>query len=493
MRSPSPTRRKQELENQLARNVARFRYNPLGFVLFAFNWGEGALKGHKGPDTWQADILRTFGEELKRTEIKDGGSVRIAVTSGHGVGKSALVAWLVLFFITTRPDCQIVVTANTQTQLTSKTWRELAVWWKRSIVKHWFNWTATKFYRRGDADANTWFAAAIPWSEQNSEAFAGTHAKHVLYLFDEASAISDIIWEVSEGAMTTAGAAWICFGNPTRNTGRFRECWRKFRHRWITRQVDSRTAKMADQKQLAQWIEDYGEDSDFARVRIKGMFPRASSQQFIPEDLVLEAMERRAEAYDYAPKVLSVDVARYGDDRTVFLRRQGTKVWPLEKQIGWSVTQVATRTAQIHKEWSSDFIAVDGVGIGAGVVDLLALWGYPVVDVVGARSPVDVKTYLNLRAETWGSMKKWLETGDLPDDEELHRDLISPEYAFNQKMQIVLERKEDLKKRAGESPDCADALALSFASPDVVHELMPEPVDDFVLYQDEGQNAVTGY
>lgn len=482
-----------EYEDALAKNIARLRYDPLKFVMFAFNWGEGDLKGHKGPDKWQQDILETFGKELKRTEVKEGGSVRIAVTSGHGVGKSALVAWLVLFYISTRPDCQIVVTANTQTQLASKTWRELAVWHKRSIHKHWFEYTATKFYRAGVDDSRTWFASAIPWSENNSEAFAGTHAKHVLYLFDEASAIADIIWEVSEGAMTTPGAAWICFGNPTKNTGRFRECWRKFKHRWITRQVDSREAKMADQKQIGQWIEDYGEDSDFARVRIKGMFPRASSQQFIPEDLVVEAIERRAEAYEYAPKILAVDVARYGDDRTVYLRRQGTKCWPLEKQLGWSVTQVATRAAQIHKEWESDFIAVDGIGIGAGVVDLLQLWGYPVVDVVASRSPVDTKTYHNLRAEMWGSMKKWLESGDLPDDEALLRDLISPEYAFNQKMQIVLERKEDLKKRVGESPDCADALALTFASPDVVHMLREEPVDDFVFYADEGQNPVTGY
>ena len=127
-------------------------------------------------------------------------------------------------------------------------------WHKLARNKEWFVWTATKFYLRDDPE--TWFASAIPWSEERSEAFAGTHEDHVLVIFDEASAVADIIWEVIEGAMTTGECVWLAFGNPTRNTGRFRECWRKFRHRWITRRVDARTAKKANAAQIERRLTD---------------------------------------------------------------------------------------------------------------------------------------------------------------------------------------------------------------------------------------------
>ena len=130
--------------------------------------------------------------------------------------------------MSTRPHPQIVVTANTREQLLKKTFRELSVWHKLLINTGWFTWTATKFYHNDHPE--TWFAAAVPWSAERPESFAGTHAEHVMLLFDEASGIHDVIWEVAEGAMTTAGAAWLVFGNPTRNTGRFRECFGKFAH-----------------------------------------------------------------------------------------------------------------------------------------------------------------------------------------------------------------------------------------------------------------------
>ena len=220
------------------------------------------------PDEWQADVLRDIATNQ-----------RVAVASGHGIGKTAEIAWIIHWFISTRPDPQIVVTANTKNQLDSKTWRELAKWNKQALNADIFEHSATKFFLKDSPD--TWFASAIPWTEHNSEAFAGTHEEHVLVLFDEASNIAQPIWDVVEGAMTTTGAKWVAFGNPTRNTGAFRECFGKFRHRWVCRQIDSRTAKMVDSKQVQQWIDDYGEDSDFVRVRVRGEFPRAGSNQFI--------------------------------------------------------------------------------------------------------------------------------------------------------------------------------------------------------------------
>jgi hypothetical protein len=318
----------------IADDIAGFYDNPLGYVLYAFAWGEGELADESGPDAWQHDILTKLGEEIRRRDRADAvlEAIRVAVASGHGIGKTALIAWIILWFMSTRPNPQVVVTANTESQLTKKTWRELSKWHKRAINADWFTWSATsfKFVERPD----TWFASAIPWSEHNSEAFAGTHEKHVLVIYDEGSAIADIIWEVTEGAMTTPGAMWIVFGNPTKNTGRFRECFGRFRHRWITRQIDSRTAKMASKAQIDQWIDDYGEDSDFVRIRVKGEFPRAGSNQFIASDVAEAATKYKAEGFSEFPIVMGVDVARFGDDQTVIAIRQGRRLLPLIKYRG---------------------------------------------------------------------------------------------------------------------------------------------------------------
>jgi len=385
------------------------------------------------------------------------------VASGHGIGKTALVAWIIHWFISTRPNPQIIVTANTQTQLSTKTWRELAKWHSMSIHKDWFEWTATRFYMKGKPE--TWFASAIPWSMQNSEAFAGAHERYVLFIFDEASAIHDKIWEVSEGAMTTPGAMWMAFGNPTRNTGRFRECWTTFAKRWIKFNIDSRTAKMANKKQLQEWLDDYGEDSDFARVRVKGEFPRAGSMQFISSEAVDLATNREVVVPYGTPKIMGVDVARFGDDKSVISRRHGRKCEEMIKYQGLDTMTYAAKVAGHINEFKPDLVAVDGIGIGAGVVDRLRQLGFSIVEIHAGSKAMDETVYYNLRIEMWAKMRDWLATGSIPKDSELRQQLIGPEFGFDNKMRMQLEKKEDMKKRGLDSPDCGDALALTFAYP----------------------------
>ena len=193
-------------------------------------------------------------------------AILLATSSGHGIGKSSLVSWLILWALSTFPDTRGVVTANTATQLRSKTWAELTKWHNLFVLKHWFSVTATAIFSSDPAHEKTWRVDAIPWSKNNTEAFAGLHnqGKRILVVFDEASAIDDPVWEVTEGALTDTGTEiiWAVFGNPTRNTGRFADCFRKYKHRWKRFQVDSRSARMTNKAQIAQWIEDYGEDSD---------------------------------------------------------------------------------------------------------------------------------------------------------------------------------------------------------------------------------------
>ena len=453
-----------QYEQDLSNDIAEFYDDPYGFIMYAFAWSTGELENSRGPDRWQADQLVVVGQAF----VDDPETViREATASGHGIGKSALVAWIILWAMSTRPHLSGVITANTTTQLGTKTWRELALWHKRAINKHWFKWTATRFFHVEHPE--TWFCAAVPNTEHNSEAFAGLHAQHVLVLYDEASNIPDIIWEVTEGAMTTPRAMWFVYGNPTRNTGRFRECFYSQAHRWNTRQIDSRDCKMTNKKELAEWVRTYGDDSDFCRVRIKGEFPRAGTMQFIDSDTVDYCMLWAApyEAYYLMPIVIGVDVARYGDDKTVIVARQGRKILELKRFTELNTMQVASEVMFAIREFSPAATFVDGVGIGAGVVDRLRQLNFDIVEVNAGTKPYEEKTYYNKRAEMWDRMRIWLKAGaDIPNDTDVRKSLIGLEYGFTDAKTgelMRLERKQDMKRRGLNSPDEGDAIAMTFA------------------------------
>ncbi len=308
----------------------------------------------------------------------------------------------------------------------------------------------------------------IPWSERNTEAFAGLHnaGKRILVVFDEASAIPDNIWEVTEGALTDEDTEiiWLAFGNPTRNTGRLRECFGKLKHRWSHRKVDSRTVPGTNKTQIAQWVEDYGEDSDFIRVRVKGEFPRAGTRQFISGDIVDEAVKRTVEVPFGTPKILSVDVARFGDDQSVVAMRHGRKLETLIKFRGLDTMQLSSEISALITSSRPDAVFVDGVGVGGGVVDRLRQMGHMVIDVNAGRAPdtENKDTHVNKRVEMWDRMKKWLDGADIPDDQDLKDELIGIEYGYDNRMRLQLEKKSDMKKRGLSSPDCADAVSLGF-------------------------------
>ena len=455
---------------ELAEEIAKFTFNPYGYTMFCYPWGERGtlLADEDGPDAWQRDLLRDIGKDFRRAKTTrvEMGAIQYAVASGHGIGKTAFNAWLLRWFMATQPNANIVATSNTRTQLMTKLWREVNRWHKLAIDHHFFEWTATSYY--SVEHPATWRANAIPWSAENSEAFAGLHEENVMVLFDEGSAIDDSIWTVTQGALTTPGAIWYVGGNPTRNTGRFRDCFPggRFAHRWTTRNIDSRDCKMTNKKQLSEWLEDYGDDSDFARVRIKGEFPRAGSTQFISSEVVTRAQRNEVIRDDATIKVLGCDVARFGDDASVVIKRESNFLHKPEVYYGLDTMKVADKVARAIDDWQPDTTFIDGNGLGAGVVDRLMQLNYSVVDVqFGTRAEEELK-YRNKRAECWGRMRDWLD-GDvqIPKDEQFKQELIGPEYGLNDKGQIELERKKDIKSRLGFSPDIADAFSLTFAEP----------------------------
>ena len=821
-------------EQKLFDKIHGFKYDPLGFVRYAFPWGEkGTILENASIDHVETEILSTLGKSCQ-DNINTRNAIQMAVASGNGIGKSSIAAWVIIWFMSTRETPQIVVTANTKTQLETKTWRELSKWHKMAINKRWFTWTATKFYAV-DSPSN-WFAAAIPQNENNPEAFSGTHEKNVLTLVDEAchdnktevmtdngwklfsnledndklltqnpetgesfyvkpthlynshyngdmyeyknrganfcvtpthnmwyqiyrpkhsgskyygkgytewglgeikdlvmdsfyisktikkwignnlqyftipsfqserkkwgsidipmnewmeflgwyysegsitcysktipyqvritncdknillhlseivsgwglnislykhtkneyykqgydfairhrplaeylykygsnclnkrlteeirnatseqqkiflksfrlgdgyikgkreilytsneklagdlqeialksgytctvvkrkladeiinfkthtakstvdgcvvalslnhhrscirtknikkicyngmvycaevepyhllftkrngnpmwsgnSAVPDVIWEMNDGSMTTPGAMRLVCGNPTKNTGRFFECFNRFKSRWITKQIDSRDSTLTNKEELQNWIDDYGEDSDYVRVHVKGIFPRFSMNQLISEEMVNRAIKRdnKPEEYRYEPIILGVDVARMGDDQSVICVRQGNKVHELRKFRGLDGPQVANEVLIVEREYHrlarDIFIFLDVVGIGASAYDaLVRLSKSNVFPVNAGIKASDSKRFFNKRIEMWWDMKEWLDlVGQIPDDKELTIDLTAPTYGYaNKTEQFQLEGKKEMKGRGLASPDSGDSLAHTF-------------------------------
>lgn len=473
--------------------MARFYDDPLGWVMYSYPWdSDPALQVVKlqepwrsrfncewGPDKWTCELLDVVGAGVRERGFDGSKAVaaqRHAISSGHGIGKSAITAWLVGWIMSTRPHCKGVVTANTAEQLASKTWAEIGKWNKRSITGHWFEVTTGKGSMRMVSRQNpeSWRVDAQTCREENSESFAGLHAASStpFYIFDEASAVPDKIWEVAEGGMTDGEPMWFAFGNPTRNTGRFHSCFNSQRHRWNSHQIDSRTVQITNKQQIAEWVADYGEDSDFVKVRVRGVFPSASSLQFVPRALVDEAMRRELHVDQVAGRAcaVGVDVARFGDDQSVIRTRVGRDARSIapKRYRELDTMQLASRVAE-HVEylkltWGFRVtIFVDGGGVGGGVVDRLRQLGYNPIEVNFGGKPEDPRKYLNKRAEMWGRMKEWLSIGAIELDEALATDLTSVEYQYTTADQIQLESKEGMKKRGLASPDDGDALALTFA------------------------------
>ena len=469
----------QDNEQRSAVDMARFARDPLGFVVQAFPWGRAGtvLDGEAGPRAWQAEILGEIGRLLERNAGSGfGEAIRLAVASGHGIGKSALMAWIKLWALSTFEDALTVITANTEQQLRTKTWPQVVKRFNLMEGRERFSLLEAAIVSRQKGHEKTWRGDRVTRNEHNTEAFAGLRnlRRRIVLLFDEASSIADSVWEVAEGALTDEETEiiWVVFGNPTQSKGRFRECFGKFCNRWITRQIDSRSVPGLNKAQLEQWVHDYGEDSDFVRIRVRGEFPRVGAQQFIGPVLIDAARRNEAVSRFSDPLLIGVDVARHGDDRTVIFFRRGRDartIPPIKLRIP-DLMQVAGRVADAARTHRADAVSVD-MGMGAGVVDRLLQLNVPgVIDVEfrgvshgGGNVDAQGGNYANKRAEMWGEMRAWLKHGAIPDDAELAQDLGGPEYGFNGRDQIQLERKEDMKKRGLASPDMADALALTFA------------------------------
>jgi len=474
---------KEPVDIQLGKAVAEYYSDPLGFVLFAFPWGKpGMLEKRPGPVDWQIKELERVGD-LVRARKFDGTNpvepIRIAISSGHGTGKSSIAAWLVLWIMSTRPEAQGTITANTFTQLSTKTWAAIQKWSKLSITARWFTVTGSQMYRNGQQ--GSWFCATQSCKEENSEAFAGQHAANStsFYLFDESSGIPDKIWEVAEGGLTDGEPMIFALGNPTRNTGAFHAAvFGNDKNRWSTRIIDSRDSSLTNKPEIEKQLEKYGEDHDVFRVRVRGLPPRQSEVQFISHDAIWLAQARAGAPLRDDPLICGLDASGGGSARWVFRFRRGIdarSIKPVEMLGSAGREAVINQAAQLLSDTQRiiSMMFVDSA-FGSPVVERLHVLGFKNVIEVNFGDPSPDIHQENMRAFMWNQCKEWLPRGLLDKhDSVIEGDLSAPGFHYNKRGKLVLESKADMAARGVASPDHADGLVLTFAQPVAIKR--PEP------------------
>lgn len=470
----------------------RIADDPEAFVLFAFPWGQPntPLAKFTGPRKWQRDVLRDITKHIKDNRGQPTmNTLREAVASGRGIGKSALVSWLVLWMLTTRIGASVVVSANSEAQLRSVTWGELSKWTAMLINQHWWEISATKIApaqwltqiveRDLKKGTRYWAAEGKLWSEENPDSYAGVHNHDgMMLIFDEASGIPDPIWSVGAGFFTEniLDRYWLTFSNPRRNSGYFFECFNAKRDFWNTRNIDARTVEDTDKQVYEQIIAEYGIDSPEARVEVMGQFPADDGDQFISPTLVDEAVARERHKDMSAPIVLGIDPARSGADSTVIVVRQGRDIVAIKRYHGEDTMTIVGRVIEAIEEFKPTLSVIDEGGLGYGILDRLNEQRYKVRGVNFGWKAKNTIMWGNKRAELWGAMRDWLRSASIPSDRQLKADLTGPIRKPNSSGTIFLEGKKEMKARGLASPDAADALACTFAFPVAHREYVEKPV-----------------
>ena len=438
------------MSEQLVELIETWRDDPICFVQDMFN---------VSPSKQQCLVLSAAAKP----------GARIAVKSGHGTGKSAVLSWLIIWGMVCFEETKIPCTAPTGHQLRDVLLAEVSKW-KNDMLNPWKD-MITVARDSVNFEGFQSFAAMRTGRKENPEALQGFHARDLLFLIDEASAIDEKVYEAARGALSTPSARIVMVSNPTRSTGYFYNAFHRSRDLWqlFTFSCLEAPEFMVDPNYIKEMRDEYGEDSDIFRVRVLGEFPKGGDLQFIPTTLAEGATRRYYDesAYNFAPLILGVDVADYGGDKSVVYLRQGLHARRLFVHQGADPTWLMTYAGIVARLWdehSADAVLVDSTGVGAGVVSALRQMGRRPLGIAFSGSSTS-EGFHNKRAECWGLMKDWLKDGWIPKDDRLKDDLCAPEYSYTSAGRVILERKEDMKKRGVASPDDADALALTFAEP----------------------------
>ena len=411
------------------------------------------------PMPYQCDLLEAVAQNKRK----------ISVRSGHGTGKSSASSWLMLWYLFLRYPCKIVVTAPTSGQLFNALFAELKTQID-NLSPHLQEALVVKSDRVELASApSEAFISARTSRAETPEALAGVHSDNVLLVVDEASGVPESVFEAASGSMSGHSATTLLLSNPTRSSGTFFETHNRLRDSWHTLHWSCEKSPLVSDAFVTEMAERYGEQSNAYLVRVKGDFPRADDSTIIPYHLVQSAIDREIEIPPDTKPIWALDVARFGSDRTAFLKRSGNVVTEIMTWRGLDLMQTVGRvlaeyeSLQISSQPSE--ILVDSIGIGSGVVDRLRELGLPVRGINVSEAPSMKGTYLNLRSELWFKLKEFLEDRSckLPRNDDLITDLTGITYSFTSSGKLAAEPKDKMKSRGIKSPDLGDALCLSLA------------------------------
>lgn len=423
------------------------------------------------PDEWQVEVLEAVAAKQ-----------RVCLKASKGPGKSTILAWVALWFLSTRPHPKVVGTSITGDNLRDGLWTEIAKWLGHSeLLKASFDWAVERVASK--AYPETWWASARTWpksgdASQQADTLAGVHADHVLFLIDEAGGIPDAVVAAAEAGLANADeeagreAKLVIAGNPTHLSGPlYRACTRE-RHLWWVKEIsgdpdDPKRAPRISVQWAREQIEKYGRDNPWVLVNVFGKFPPGQSNALMGVEEVTEATKRTLAEAEFLSesKILGVDVARFGDDRSVLFPRQGRAGFRPKVYRNLDTMQLADAVVRMCVSWKPDAVFIDMASFGAGVYDRVRQLGYDIIGVDFGGKPLDTR-YANRRAEMWHGCADWVRGGGcLPDDGELISELTAPTYGFDPHGKLLLEKKAEMKKRIGKSPDMADALCLTFAAP----------------------------
>ena len=435
------------IEASLRSVLTDYATDPVGFV-------RDILRAE--PDEWQARVMMEVAK----------GSRRISVRAGHGVGKSTFVAWLAIWHMVTKYPQKTVMTAPTAGQLFDALFAEIKLWINRlpAPIRALFEMTSEKVTLKAAPEAS--FISARTSSADRPEALAGIHSDNVLILVDEASAVPEPVYESAAGSMSGHAACTILIGNPTRNSGLFFKTHHALASEWKTFHVSCLDSPRVARDFVKQIADTYGPESNAYRVRVLGEFALREDDTLIPAELVDSAMDRDLAADVKEPVVYGLDVARFGDDRSVLCKRRGNVVMEFKVWQGLDLMQLTGAIVNEAKIDEPAEICVDSIGLGSGVADRLRELGHVVRDVNVSESSAMNPQAAKLRDELWLSVKEWLAARacKLPRMDELRQELVAPTYTFTSNGRIKVEGKQEMKRRGMRSPDLADSLCITFAS-----------------------------
>ena len=458
------------LKPHIMEKLVSWRKSPLLFTHECFDWRS------KNEVTFQqVEALQAVTKER-----------RITIRSGHGCGKDAISALIALWFMSTRVGAKVVVTAPTNRQLNDIFWSELSKWFKRSLLQDEFIHQKDKFFHKSDPKG-WWIRIVSPQvsatKDSQAETLAGFHGDHLLIIADEASGIPDPFFIPLEGAMTQEDNIALLIGNMTRNVGYFYDTHfhSKLSKRWHKLHWDSRKSPIVTKDMVQFFEEKYGIDSNVFAIRVAGNPPNEDQNTLISLYDAKECMKNDIEVAEDEPLFISVDVARYGEDDSIIMPRKGLKIFPWDIHRKMNTIDLGGHINQFYQEIDADGLAIDEIGVGAGVTDWLQKHGHiKCFGVNVAAKSSNISKYDRLRDELWIATRDRCvdHTYDIPDSdegEELCNELASPTYTFNVHGGYKVESKREMKARGVISPNRADALGISEYFSNVAYRVWAKP------------------